>query len=77
NGMAKNGCDTEIDEGLYSCQLYVLGHEAMKRMQMSNVLVLGLPGMGMEVAKNLVLEGVKSLTLHDPHPATWPDLASQ
>uniref|UniRef100_A0A8V5GR52 E1 ubiquitin-activating enzyme n=1 Tax=Melopsittacus undulatus TaxID=13146 RepID=A0A8V5GR52_MELUD len=75
--MAKNGGEAEIDEGLYSRQLYVLGHEAMKRMQTSNVLVSGLRGLGVEVAKNLVLGGVKSVTLHDPHPAAWPDLASQ
>lgn len=56
---------------------YVLGHEAMKRMQTSNVLVSGLRGLGVEVAKNLVLGGVKSVTLHDPHPAAWADLASQ
>uniref|UniRef100_A0A4W5K750 Uncharacterized protein n=1 Tax=Hucho hucho TaxID=62062 RepID=A0A4W5K750_9TELE len=45
NGMAKNGNDAEIDEGLYSRQLYVLGHDAMKRMQSSNVLVSGLRGL--------------------------------
>uniref|UniRef100_A0A8C9MP53 E1 ubiquitin-activating enzyme n=1 Tax=Serinus canaria TaxID=9135 RepID=A0A8C9MP53_SERCA len=77
SGMAKNGAEAEIDEGLYSRQLYVLGHEAMKRMQTSNVLVSGLRGLGVEVAKNLVLGGVKSVTLHDPHPAAWADLASQ
>ncbi|NXJ58467.1 UBA1 enzyme, partial [Spizaetus tyrannus] len=77
SGMAKNGGEAEIDEGLYSRQLYVLGHEAMKRMQTSNVLVSGLRGLGVEVAKNLVLGGVKSVTLHDPQPAAWPDLASQ
>ncbi|XP_027766271.1 ubiquitin-like modifier-activating enzyme 1 [Empidonax traillii] len=49
----------------------------MKRMQTSNVLVSGLRGLGVEVAKNLVLGGVKSVTLHDPHPAAWTDLASQ
>ncbi|NXP79289.1 UBA1 enzyme, partial [Ramphastos sulfuratus] len=77
NGMARNGAEAEIDEGLYSRQLYVLGHEAMKRMQSCSVLVSGLRGLGLEVAKNLVLGGVKSVTLHDPHPATWHDLASQ
>ncbi|KAF1570126.1 Ubiquitin-like modifier-activating enzyme 1, partial [Eudyptes schlegeli] len=76
-GMAKNGGEAEIDEGLYSRQLYVLGHEAMKRMQTSNVLVSGLRGLGVEVAKNLVRGGVKSVTLHDPQPAAWTDLASQ
>jgi len=68
---------TEIDESLYSRQLYVLGHEAMKRMSASNVLVVGLKGLGVEIAKNIALAGVKSLTLYDPAPAALADLSSQ
>ncbi|KAL2754524.1 hypothetical protein ACRALDRAFT_1081525 [Sodiomyces alcalophilus JCM 7366] len=68
---------TEIDESLYSRQLYVLGHEAMKRMGASNVLIVGLKGLGVEIAKNVALAGVKSLTLYDPGLATLPDLSSQ
>lgn len=67
----------EIDESLYSRQLYVLGHEAMKRMGSSNVLVVGLRGLGVEIAKNIALAGVKSLTLYDPKPARIEDLSSQ
>ncbi|MCI4387400.1 hypothetical protein PGIGA_G00073530 [Pangasianodon gigas] len=77
NGMAKNGNDAEIDEGLYSRQLYVLGHDAMKRMQSSNVLISGLRGLGVEIAKNVILGGVKSVTLHDEGVAEWRDLSSQ
>ncbi|NXS78071.1 UBA1 enzyme, partial [Erpornis zantholeuca] len=66
-----------VPQGGFGVPRYVLGHEAMKRMQTSNVLVSGLRGLGVEVAKNLVLGGVKSVTLHDPDPATWSDLASQ
>lgn len=69
--------NTEIDESLYSRQLYVLGHEAMKRMSASNVLVVGLKGLGVEIAKNIALAGVKSLTLYDPGQAALPDLSSQ
>jgi len=69
--------DGEIDESLYSRQLYVLGHEAMKRMGSSNVLVAGLRGLGVEIAKNIALAGVKSLTLYDPKPAALTDLSSQ
>lgn len=68
---------TEIDESLYSRQLYVLGHEAMKRMSASNILVVGLKGLGVEIAKNIALAGVKSLTLYDPAPAAIADLSSQ
>jgi len=67
----------EIDESLYSRQLYVLGHEAMKRMSASNVLLVGLKGLGVEIAKNIALAGVKSLTLHDPAPVAIADLSSQ
>ena len=42
---------TQIDEGLYSRQLYVLGHEAMKQMSQSNVLIVGLRGLGVEIGK--------------------------
>ena len=45
-GQLKNG---DIDESLYSRQLYVLGHEAMKRMSSSHVLVAGLRGLGVEI----------------------------
>jgi ubiquitin-activating enzyme E1 len=68
---------TEIDESLYSRQLYVLGHEAMKRMGASNVLVVGLKGLGVEIAKNIALAGVKSLTLYDPAPVAISDLSAQ
>ncbi|KXL43568.1 hypothetical protein M433DRAFT_3558 [Acidomyces richmondensis BFW] len=69
--------DGEIDESLYSRQLYVLGHEAMRRMGSSNVLIVGLRGLGVEIAKNVALAGVKSLTLYDPKPAKIEDLSSQ
>jgi ubiquitin-activating enzyme E1 len=73
----KEAANGEIDESLYSRQLYVLGHEAMKRMGSSNVLVVGLRGLGVEIAKNIALAGVKSLTLFDPKPAAIQDLSSQ
>ena len=42
-----------IDEGLYSRQLYVLGHEAMKRLTASNVLIVGMDGLGVEIGTPL------------------------
>lgn len=69
--------DGEIDESLYSRQLYVLGHEAMKRMGISDILVVGLRGLGVEIAKNIALAGVKSLSLWDPRPALLSDLSAQ
>lgn len=74
SGATENG---EIDESLYSRQLYVLGKEAMLKMQHSNVLVVGMRGLGVEIAKNVVLAGVKSLAVYDPKPATLQDLSTQ
>ena len=45
--------NSEIDEALYSRQLYVLGHEAMKRMGASHVLIAGLRGLGVEIGMAL------------------------
>ncbi|KAI4125819.1 MAG: hypothetical protein LQ338_004060 [Usnochroma carphineum] len=73
-GQLKMG---DIDDALYSRQLYVLGHEAMRRMGASHILVAGLRGLGVEIAKNIALAGVKSLTLFDPEPAATSDLSSQ
>jgi len=78
--MAQNGTSdnkNDIDEGLYSRQLYVLGHDAMRRMQRSNVLISGMRGLGVEMAKNIVLGGVKSVTIHDTGNTSWLDLSSQ
>jgi len=75
--MDINGSEGEIDEGLYSRQLYVLGHEAMKRMGLSNILICGLKGLGVEIAKNIILSGVKSVTLYDNEACELEDLSSQ
>ncbi|KAJ8676888.1 hypothetical protein QAD02_012675 [Eretmocerus hayati] len=82
SGMASNGSgisqvQSDIDESLYSRQLYVLGHDAMRRMANSDVLISGLGGLGVEIAKNIILGGVKSVTLHDVQCCQVSDLGSQ
>ena len=62
---------TEIDESLYSRQLYVLGHEAMRRMGASNVLIVGLKGLGVEIAKNIALAGVNDAIEGRANAAAW------
>jgi len=81
NGAGTSGIPVanggNIDEGLYSRQLYVLGREAMSRMAVSNILISGMGGLGVEIAKNVILGGVRSVTLQDASPTTWDDLSSQ
>jgi len=80
NGATANGTENgsgSIDEGLYSRQLFVLGKEAMERMQKASILISGLRGLGIEVAKNVILGGVKGVTLHDQDNVELKDLSSQ
>ncbi|CAH1797332.1 unnamed protein product [Owenia fusiformis] len=72
-----SGEDIVIDDSLYSRQRYVLGDSAMQRMARSNVLLSGLGGLGVEIAKNLVLAGIKSLTILDDKKARYSDLGTQ
>ena len=51
-----------------------MGHEAQRRMMASSAVLVGLSGLGAEVAKNVVLAGLHQLTLVDPQPATDYDL---
>ncbi|XP_018593819.1 ubiquitin-like modifier-activating enzyme 6 isoform X2 [Scleropages formosus] len=68
--MAADSMD--IDDSLYSRQRYVLGDSAMHRMAQSYVFLSGLGGLGVEIAKNIVLAGVKAVTLHDTKQCeTW------
>ncbi|KAL2508092.1 Ubiquitin-activating enzyme E1 1 [Forsythia ovata] len=75
--MAFNtGKSHDIDEDLHSRQLAVYGRETMRRLFASNVLVSGMQGLGAEIAKNLILAGVKSVTLHDEGKVELWDLSS-
>jgi ubiquitin-activating enzyme E1 len=65
-----------IDENLYSRQLYVLGRDAMKKMGTSSVLISGLGGLGVEIAKNVILSGVKQVVVHDTTSCTIKDMSS-
>lgn len=53
------------------------GKEAMERMANSSVLICGVKGLGMEIAKNVILSGVKSVTLQDTEAVEVADLGTQ
>jgi len=67
----------EIDEGLYSRQLYVMGKEAMHQLASAHVLISGVRGLGVEIAKNIILGGAKSVIIHDCGQVDYADLSSQ
>lgn len=56
---------TEEEAAQYDRQIRLWGLDAQKRLRGSKVLLAGLGGLGAEVAKNLILAGVKGLTMLD------------
>lgn len=49
----------------------------MMHLRKSSVLVSGIGSVGVEIAKNLILGGVRQVTLHDTANAQWIDLSAQ
>jgi len=76
--MVENGAPhiTEDEAALYDRQIRLWGLDAQKRLRASSVLLCGVCGLGAEVAKNLILAGIKSLTLLDHSPVTALDTVS-
>jgi ubiquitin-like 1-activating enzyme E1 A len=62
---------------LYDRQLRLWGIEAQNRMRKARVLLITIKALGNEIAKNLVLAGIGSLTIVDPAVVTEADVASQ
>jgi ubiquitin-activating enzyme E1 len=54
-----------IDENLYSRQLYAIGLDTMKSLTKSKILISNITSLSTEIAKNIILTGVKMVTLHD------------
>uniref|UniRef100_A0AAR2LHA4 Ubiquitin-like modifier-activating enzyme 6 n=1 Tax=Pygocentrus nattereri TaxID=42514 RepID=A0AAR2LHA4_PYGNA len=55
---------------------YVLGDRAMHQMAQSSVFLSGMGALGVEIAKNIVLAGVKAVTLHDSRQCEVWDLGT-
>ncbi|KAL7675539.1 hypothetical protein ACOME3_001807 [Neoechinorhynchus agilis] len=50
---------------LYDRQIRIWGFDAQKRIKSTNVLIIGVNALSVEISKNLVLAGIKTLTLLD------------
>ena len=65
--MTSASDELSADEiALYDRQLRLWGIEAQNRMRKAKVLLITMKTLGNEVAKNLVLAGIGSLTVLDP-----------
>lgn len=54
-----------------------MGKEAMHQLASAHVLISGIGGLGLEIAKNIILGGVKSVIIHDTQNIDYSDLSSQ
>ncbi|CAD5231489.1 unnamed protein product [Bursaphelenchus xylophilus] len=79
NGGSKENAESsdKLDSNLYSRQIYALGESAMYKLRQSRVLISGLGSVGVEVSKNLILGGIRHITLHDTKVVEWRDLSAQ
>lgn len=65
---------TEDEAELYDRQIRLWGVESQKRLRTTKILLIGAQGVGAEIAKNLILSGVKSVCLLDSEVVTKEDV---
>ncbi|XP_076177267.1 SUMO1 activating enzyme subunit 1 [Ptiloglossa arizonensis] len=68
---------TDHEAELYDRQIRLWGLESQKRLRAAKVLLIGLNGFGAEIAKNIILAGVKAVTFLDHRNVTAGDRCSQ
>lgn len=76
-GMVPHQGMSNDEIALYDRQIRILGFQVQERLRSANVLLIGLKALGTEIAKNLVLAGVGTLTILDGDAVTEEDLGSQ
>ncbi|EZA51764.1 hypothetical protein DMN91_004446 [Ooceraea biroi] len=68
---------TDAEAELYDRQIRLWGLESQKRLRAAKILLIGLDGFGAEIAKNIILAGVNSITFLDHRDVTKLDRCSQ
>ena len=66
----------KIDENLYSRQIFTYGKEIMEKIVNLRILIIGLRGLGIETAKNIILAGPKEVSISDKNICNINDLGS-
>jgi len=83
NGITSSGVEepvktfTDDEAALYDRQIRLWGVDAQKRLNESKILIIGMGGIGAEVAKNIILGGVKSVKLMDDCAVSELDASAQ
>ena len=64
------------DINLYSRQIITYGKETMEKIIYLKILIIGLGGLGIEIAKNMILLGPKLVKIYDKNLCTINDQCS-
>ena len=67
---------SKIDTNLYSRQITTFGIDTMSKIQNLRVLIIGMRGLGIEIAKNIILFGIKKVNILDENLVSINDLGS-
>ncbi|KAL8370195.1 hypothetical protein RB595_000538 [Gaeumannomyces hyphopodioides] len=73
----QNNGISEDEIALYDRQIRLWGMQAQEKIRSANVLLITMKALANEIAKNLVLAGINSLTILDPEPVTAADFGAQ
>ena len=74
NVFDENAASHKMD--LQSRTAAALGVDTMKNLSSLTVLIIGLRGVGVETAKNLILTGPKQVTVYDDDKVSYSDLGA-
>ncbi|XP_066141922.1 SUMO-activating enzyme subunit 1 [Euwallacea fornicatus] len=59
-----------VETELYDRQIRLWGIESQERLRAANILLIGVRGLGSEIAKNILLSGINSLVILDDGEVT-------
>ena len=72
--MEIEGKKNNVDDDLYSRSIFTYGMETMQKLSAMKVLIVGMRGLGVETAKNIILSGPKEVDIFDPSLVKINDL---
>ena len=72
----KNDKEIKVDDNLYSRSILTYGMETMRKLSQLKVFIYGLRGLGIEVAKNIILNGCEEVSIYDSNIVKINDLGS-
>ena len=68
--------EVKVDTDLYSRSIFTYGLETLKKLSTMKILIIGMRGLGVETAKNIILSGPGEVDIFDPTIVTIRDLGS-